>query len=360
MAGSTTFPVPWCSTGISAFNTMTATTHGAALIMQIPDAGNIDAIAFRTAAAATPVPMTVRVEGVTAAGGVPDGSLIHANATGTMGGNVSANAVTVVTFTAAVAVTRGQLVALVVQPSTSPVSVQMATVGPTGGPWPGGGFPYPATNTSGSWSKSNPGMTPIAVRYDSGDYVWAGIPIPVVSSFTNRAISTGTGASTGTRRGIRFRLDQDFTLEAVWLWSSIGSTADFTIELYSDAGSSIATLSTVDANQILGTGNQANVFLAGTSQSLTANTWYRLAFVPITANSLTVYEAATTVAALIQTLAGPGVEVQQTAYVSSAWVDTDTSTTLMGIVGTAQSAPGGGGGGTYTAGPRLIGGGLVG
>jgi hypothetical protein len=359
MAGSTTFPVPWCSTGISAFNTMTATTHGAALIMQIPDAGNIDAIAFRTASAATPVPMTVRVEGVTAAGGVPDGSLIHANATGTMGGNVSANTVTVVTFTAAVAVTRGQLVALVVQPSTSPVSVQMATAGPTGSPWPGGGFPYPASNTSGSWSKTNPGTPQIAVRYDSGDYVWAGIPTPVVSSFTSRAFNTGTGASTGTRRGIRFRLDQDFTLEAVWLWGQWGSTADGSIELYTDAGSSIATLNTFDASQLLSTSNQATVLLASTAQSLDANTWYRLAVVPSTANSITVYEAATTVAALIQTLAGPGVEVQQAAYVSSAWVDTDTSTTLMGVMGTAQSAPGGGGG-SYTAAIRLIGGGLVG
>jgi hypothetical protein len=343
-------PPFWCSTGRSAWNTLDATTDGAAVIFQMPVAGNIDAIAFGTATTATPVPMTVRVEGATVAGGLPDGSLIHANATGTAAGNTSANTVEVVTFTAPVAVTRGQLIAALVQPSTTPASVQIASVGPANGPWPGGGLPYAASNTAGTWSKTvAAGFPMIAVRYESGDYVWAGIPVPLVTAFTSRSISTGTGASTGTRRGIRFKMDRAFTLDGVWAYGFWGGSGDGSLVLYSDAGAEIATLTTFDASQLLGTGNIAATFTATTAQSLTADTWYRVAFVPSTANAIGLYEAATTSAALLQTLAGPDIEVQQAAYVNSAWSDTATSTTLMGVFG-SDATTAGGGGGTTTVG----------
>jgi hypothetical protein len=334
----TPIPALFANASRSAYNTLTATTHGAAVVMQIPEAGTIDAMAFGTAAAATPVPMTVRVETVSTAG-LPSGSLIDANATGTMGGNVSANAVTVVAFAAGVAVTRGQLVALVVQPSTSPVSVQPASVGPTAGPWAGGAMPFGCTNTSGTWSKSLvSGFPMIGVRYDTGAYAYAGLPIPLVTSFTSRGINTGTGATTGTRRGIRFRLDEDFTLEGWWAYFSMGTSADGAMVLYDDAGAVLSTLTTVDASQLGGAGNLGYTFVADAAVSLTAGTWYRLAYVPSTGNTTTVFEAVGTVAGALSSMTGPGIEVQQCAFISSAWVDLATSTTVMGLFGRVPAA----------------------
>jgi hypothetical protein len=358
MAGSSPFPLPFTNVALSAIQTMSTASHYSARVLRIPTAGNIDAVIVGTQVASTPVPLTVRVEGVSTAGN-PDGSLIHANATGTMGGNVSAVAVTAVSLTAAVAVTRGQLVSLVVLPSTTPVSVQITscTVGV-----PGGGFPYSlvSTNAGGAWSKVTNSEAVIGVRYDDGTCVFDGQPLPLVSALTARAIGTGTGATTGTRRGNRFRMDADFTLEGVWGQMTFGSgTADGTFELYSDAGALLATLLTVDGGQSGGTGVQPYVFIADASYSLTAGTWYRLVFTPSSATTVSVYEAVSGASGMLRALTGYGGDVEQTAYVSSAWVDTTTSCTLMGVVGTAQSAPGGGGG-SYDVVQRVVGSGLIG
>jgi hypothetical protein len=339
---------------------MTAATHKTAVIFQVPDTDTYDGIAFRTAAAATPVPLTVRLEGVSASDGTPDGTLVDANATGTQGGNVAANTVQAVSFAAGVALTRGQWVACLTLPSTSPVSVQMASVGPTGGAWPGAGVPY-AANFGASWSKTlAAGFPMIALRKSSGAYAYPGGQIPLIQAFTSRSISTSTGATTGTRRGNRLRLDADFEVTGVWCYAFFGSAGDGDFVLYDDGGSVVATLVAVDASRLLGTGNIMASFRVDTPITLSASTWYRLAFVPSSANSVGLYEASTLAAEMLRTLTGEGIEVQQAAYVSSAWVDTATSMTLMGLLGTAQSAPGGGGGGTYTAAQRLVGGGLVG
>jgi hypothetical protein len=358
MAGSTPFPLPIVSVSASSMQTISTASHYAAYALRIQTAGNLDAVAVGTISAATPVPLTVRLEGINASGN-PDGSLIHANATGTMGGNVSANAVTVIALNGSVAVTRGQKIAIVVLPSTTPVSVQIAGMGVG---VPGGGFPYSltSTNAGSSWGKVTSSEAALAVRYDDGTYAFSGQPLPLVSAFTQRAISTGTGATTGTRRGIRFRLDADLTLEGVWAYMIFGgTTADGTFELYDDGGSLLATLATIDGAQSGGTGVQSYIIVADATYSLTASTWYRLVFTPSSANSVTVYEAATAAAGVLRTMTGYGVEVQQTAYVSSAWVDTATSTTLMGVIGTVQSAPGGGGG-TYDVVQRVVGSGLIG
>jgi hypothetical protein len=359
MAGSSAFPVPFSSVSLSGHTTLSTADHRCAYVMQIEEAGNIDAVIFGARTVSTGVPITVRIEGVTTAGN-PDGSLIHANATGTMGGNVAANSINIVTLTAAVAVTRNQEVAAVLLPSTTPVNAAISSIANLA---PGGGFPYSLNSTTAgaSWGKVTSSAPIIGLRYDDGTYVWSGQPIALVSAFTNRAISTSTGASTGTRRGIRFRMEADFTLEGVWAFMTIGgATSDGAFELYSDAGSLIATLVTVEAGQAGSAGAIVYTWRADTAQSLTASTWYRLVFTPSSTNSVTLVEAVSGAAGMFRAMHGDGIEAQETAYVSAAWVDTATSCTLMGVVGTVQSAPGGGGGGTYTAAPRLIGGGLVG
>jgi hypothetical protein len=139
-----------------------------------------------------------------------------------------------------------------------------------------------------------------------------------------------------------------------------GVTSDGAFELYSDAGSLIATLVTVEAGQAGSTGAIVYTWRADTAQSLTASTWYRLVFTPSSANSVTLVEAVAGAAGMFRAMHGDGIEAQETAYISSAWVDTATSCTLMGVVGTVQSAPGGGGGGTYDVVQRVVGSGLIG
>jgi hypothetical protein len=347
MAGSTPFPLPLVSVARSSMQTISTINHYAAYALRIRTPGNLDAVAVGTISAATPVPLTVRLEGINASGN-PDGVLIHANATGTMGGNVSADAVTVIALNGAVAVTRGQKIAIVVLPSTSPVSVQIAGMGVG---VPGGGFPYSltSTNAGSSWGKVTTSEAALAVRYDDGTYAFSGQPLPLVSAFTQRAISTATGATTGTRRGIRFRLDADLTLEAVWAYMIFGgTTADGAFELYSDGGALLATLATIDGAQSGSAGAASYVFVADATYTLTAGTWYVLVFTPSSANSVTVYEAATAAAGVLRTMTGYGVEVQQAAYISSAWAYTATSTTLMGVIGEVVAAAPAGGGGSYT------------
>jgi hypothetical protein len=343
-------PPPWCSNARSAWNTLAATSHGAAVIIQFPQDGNISAMAVGTAAAATPVPLRVRVETLSATG-LPSGSLIHANAIGTAGGNAAANALEEINFAAPFAVTQGLRAALVVQPSTSPVSLQIASVGPTGGPWPGGGAPYAASNTTGSWAKTvTAGFPMIGVRYDTGDYAFPGIPIPLVTAFTSRAIGTGTGATTGTRRGIWFQLEQDFALAGAWFYGSFDAAAsNASLELYDDDGLLVATLLALDGDLVGGTSNRAMTFIADATINLTAGIGYRLVITPTTANTISVIEAVSGSAAMLQMLTGTSIEVRQTAYINSAWVETATSATLMGLMGSVI-----GSGGSSGTGPLVI------
>lgn len=253
--------------------------------------------------------------------------------------------------------TRGQVAAIVLQSATTPISANVNRINSQATLQAGGGFPYGQGITSGSTYGATPSIPCVAVRYDTGEWVFIDDAILPIQSFAASAFNTDTGATTGTRRGLRFQLPFPGRLNGCWAKLSFPTTADFDIILYNGAGTALQTmLSAFDANQqrVASTSGLYKFLFDGT-YDLAAATEYFLAFVPTTANSLTLAEFAVNAAAHMDAIAG-GQAFHLAKFVSSAWSKVTTERPWMGVLVSAFDD--GTGGGSSGGGP-LIGGRLI-
>lgn len=122
--GGLYFPDPHFSASETAITEqgilIDAASEKAAMIFQAPATGSVDQVAFRVLAHTTAATLDVRVETIDLATGLPSGTLVGANTSGTVT-TTGANTTHIVTLTAAASLTRGTFYALVVaQPSVSP------------------------------------------------------------------------------------------------------------------------------------------------------------------------------------------------------------------------------------------------
>jgi hypothetical protein len=318
----------WASTSAPAFNVVAidASTDQVALICRATAAIVISKIAVGFGSITTSANLDFRIETVgTTGAATPTGSLWAAN-TASTGVTPAANTVVEGTLTANATITRGEVFAVVVQETGGGGAISL-NVNRLDGAATNGGFefPYGSFNTTGTYANSN--VIPCFAVHDNTSGTWYYIDDGVLpwQSFASTALNTGTSATTGTRRGVRFQLPFPATLSAVrYKGSTTTTTGDFTINLYDDSGGALVTLATIDANQrraSAGAGTWDIYF--DSDYDLAANTWYRLVLVPTTANSCSIYEA-TMNAAAYQDAMSLGQNFFVTAFISSAWVDTNT------------------------------------
>jgi len=324
-----------------------------ALIFQANFADSIDQIAVCFATITTPETLDFRVETVgTATNSVPSGTLWATNTAAT---NITATAATVVagTLTANASIAKGDRVAIVIQERSGGGAINLGVnrVNPdavTAGGWvgPAGNFPYGSFNLTGTYANSA-AMPVVGVHLVTANkWVCVSGAIPLVQSFTTSAFNTGTGASTGTRRGLYLQVPFTATLQGLWMKAQTTSSADFDVVLYDITNATITTLFTAfDSSQQRAQAAVGVWELYFTSTfNLVAGLDYRLVIQPTTANSVTLSELVFNAAGHLGTMVG-GTSMYLTKFVSSAWAEETAQRPLMGLIlGGLDDGAGAGGG----------------
>ncbi len=185
-----------------------------------------------------------------------------------------------------------------------------------------------------------------------------GFDVYPATTETSSAISTSTGATTGTRRGLRFQLPYAFKLGGFW-WKGFpgGVSSDHTVELYDTGGGLLATLATREGAQVQAVSSASHLHQIwfDADYACVAATPYRLVIVPSSTNSVTIYETGTSSGDYFGALPG-GAAFHLTKYVSSAWADVTTERPWMGLLINAVDDGAGLGGGTSEAAYPFVGG----
>lgn len=195
------------------------------------------------------------------------------------------------------AVTQGDRVCAVITIQTfqaaDSVAIRAAIVSIWQGTGSGRGFPYYLTDVGGAgWVKggtSGEGNFNFAVQYD--DDVW--YPIVAtnpISSITTRVMNSGTNPD---EQALRFSVPVPLRLKGIqFLATFAGTTSTAVARLYDDAGTVLATASTVAGSSDVGGGTgtaQAVNLTFPSSVELTADTQYRLAVQATGAGNVSMY-----------------------------------------------------------------------
>lgn len=245
-----------------------------AVVFRVPKSGNISHVGFRTATVTTP--QTLRVGIQTLSSGDASGSAYGSMTAGTQAAPAS-NTWYEVALGAAAAATAGDMVAAVIEFDSSVGNLNIA--GCLSGS-NGSLFPYPSLFT-GSWARTS--APPIlTVKYDDGTYGIIGAwPVSGISA------ANFNNASTPDEKALRFQLPFPARITGYEAMLSVASNAaDFDVVLYS--GTTALATASHDADNVSGTGSTRRIWgFFNSPQDLAANTVYRLALKPTTANNIT-------------------------------------------------------------------------
>lgn len=323
-------PPLWYSAQAPTFNTVTLDASGdkAATIFRIPRAGTIDQVAVGIGAITTSNELDIRLETVAVtANATPTGTLWATN-TAVTTLTPTANTMLSGSLTAGAVVVRGDTIAFVVQPADAD-AINLNLNRLNAPDVPAGNLPYGSYNLTGAYANST-ALLCCAVRYSTGEWVYLSDAILPVQSLQASVFHTGTSATTGVARGMRFRMPFPARVTGVTVKLEAGSSADFTVNLYDDAGTLINSLATLDASRQRAGGSPNhlwNIYLEG-GYVFPANTFYRVVISADTANAITLYEAVINAAAHMDAFSG-GQDFHLTKLVSGSWVNVATERPWM-------------------------------
>jgi hypothetical protein len=292
-----------------------------AVIFRAPKTGTLDRFEFRLGAV-TQAPasgLKCSFQNIALATGHPD-EVVDENATVTAG--LTANTwVNPGSFSAGRAVTRGDLVAAVIEFATfgagDSLQISIFTASSFTAPT---SVAYPDHKTAGAWAKQTDRGAVLAVRYTDGTYGLIPSILPV-SALGNTAFSS---ASTPDERGMRFTVPVACRLQGVLyrLEATAGSTYD--VVLYE--GSTVLETVTVDTDTL--TTNRQRLALF--DSLLAANTVYRVVIKP-TATTQADFDFSVNAAAIMDAFGG-GQNFHHTQRTDAgAWTDTPTKRTWMSL-----------------------------
>lgn len=320
---------------MSAGYTLDAAGEKAAVICAATAAKSLRTIHFRTVTVTTGDTVDVRVETVdNAANGDPTGTLW---ATTTNGACVIAGADDNVwksaTLTSDAVLAVGDVFAIVIVNGSGGGNLQIGNYASQSS-----GFPYGDLFTA-SWAKQLSAPL-VLLEYSDGTFE------PIYGTYEAGLITTQIFDSDDAtnRRGNIFQVPFPCRARACWVW--VDADASFTVKVYDSDGSSVlATTATCTTFQRQANGSRLHFYPLLTTASFSAGVNYRMAIVPSTTTALTVYDATLPSAAALDALPG-GQACHRSVFTSSAWVETTTARTMMGLLLDAfDDATGGGGGG---------------
>lgn len=334
------------TTGNPAFvNNLTidAASEKAAMIFQAPKTGNVSAIMWKTGTVTTGATLDVRLETVDTTTGHPTGTLKGTNSNGSqVVANTDDDKVFVTTLTTACAVTKGDIIAVViVNPGASFGNMVVSSINNMGGY-----YPYTDLYTT-SWSLQAP--SPVAaLKYDDNTYSQVPGCYPF-ETFTSVNFNNG---SSPDEIGNIFQVPFKCRVTGWWLYTQpIGATRDFDIVLYDSNGTTALQTYSFDPNVDSGTGAQSfrcGLF-SGTS-TLTINTNYRIAMKPTTANSNNLWYYSVLSSDILGAFSG-GSNMHRTGRTDAgSWTQVTDERCLIGVLIDQLDdgvGSGGGSGGSY-------------
>lgn len=320
--------------GLGNIGTVNADGEEVAMIIQIPKTGNIDAVEWRVGTTTTAGDLDVRLEGVDLTNGLPDGTLIAANAEGTHAVQAADDNTWLRTpLDASIAVTQGDYVAVVlVRPASGTIVINFPEQSDDA--WESA-FPGTIDNTGGK--DDNAPM--IGLEYDDGSYpqIIGCVPFAYASE-------SWDSADTPDERALRFSIPFAARMAGFWTEVAYQSTTLSVIDfvLYNAADAVLFTLTPDrEVNQSEG-GRPPRFYRLTSGIDLDANTVYRLAVKPTTNGaSWTIRDV---LAAASMELADGGTEFYlSTRTDGGSWTDTTTTRPPLGIyLDQIDSAPTGG------------------
>lgn len=334
--------VPLTSSSFSSM-LLDAAGESAAMIFEAPKTGTIDRVGFRTGTVTTGATLDVRLETVSATDGNPTGALLAA-------GSNAAVAVTTssiwheVTLTTPVAVTAGQLVALViVNPAVSPGVLNIVRFSTN----PNASLPYTALFTT-VWTKATTHGI-FAVRYTDGTYPRIPGVLPV--SILGPAASINAN-STPDEVGNRIVVPMACRVAGFYWWwfAAAAPLADLTLKLYDSTGTLLASR-LVDKDSFMPSSVGAQLYLRLPTPVDLAAGMYRLTVNPASTTNEN-YTLMTTVASAGVMGAMPqGTNVYRTQRTNNgSWTDTSTERAWLGLwLSAIDDGAGSGGGAVQTA-----------
>lgn len=334
-----TIPVPsYSSAPVYASYTLDATGEKAAFVLAAPKTGSIRKLSFRTNTVTTPTDTDLRLESVSATTGNPSGTLFGTNTNVTVASaSITANSWITGTLTADASVTKGELVAIVIAPSGSPnYTVAIASVINLAER-----LPYPALYTT-SWAKNSASAGCVcAFEYSDGSYAFTPWVFPYSAFTTHSSIST---SSTPDEIALKFKMAAPVRVCGAWLLADLDGNAD--IVLYDSDGSTALQTVSLDKDQRAVTSAGMLYITFPASQSLSANTYYRLAYKPSTVTGGAVYSGDVASAAIFDQMEGGQNFHYSQRTDAGAWSDTTTRRPFMGLIldGIDDGAGSGGGG----------------
>lgn len=304
--------------GFSTVATLTASTHKGAFIFRVPKTGTTKAVGFRLGTVTTPQDLRISFQDVSATTGDPDGTedqtvVIASGSLVASGWNT--------TGTITRSVTRGDLLAIVIQADSGTPNLQISC------PQYGNGdvteFPYAEAFTT-AWGSRFGRAGSLSLQYDDNSYE----PIEgFVYPYSDLAAISYNTTSTSDEYGLKFQLPFGCKVNGGWMSSDIDGDGD--IILYDSDGTSVLATTSIDKDQDANGGRFYFGFV--TEITLTANTYYRLVLKPTTTTNLALRYFEVASAALLDMC-----DLGQLAHLTKradagAWSDVTTQRPWMGV-----------------------------
>lgn len=323
--------------------TVNASGEKAAWIVLAPKTGNIRKVHLRCATIITPVDSDIRIETVDLTTGFPSGSLLAANNNATIpSASFSTGAwVTSPALTADAAVTKGDLIAVVLAPTGSP---NMLIHGFLSDANHGYTVPY-GSEFGAAWAKSSIFIPSIALEYSDGSFAY----MPGVLPYSAVNTHTYNSGSTPDEYALRFTVPAAVRVSGAW--AAVDSDGDYEAVLYE--GTTARRTLAMDKEVKRNANGDYALFTFSSAYELAASTVYYLAIKPTSGTNLSVYSFDVNSAAILDQLPGGQAFHYATRTDAGAWSATTTRRLLAGLIldGIDLAAAAGGG--------PLIGGRLV-
>ena len=320
---------PTLESGITApaFGNMLldAANEKAGAVIEVPKAGSIRKIHFRTGTVTTGDAVDVRVETVNASGD-PSGTLWAANTNGSQTILFSDDSTWfTTTLTADATVAIGDRIGVVIALSAVPVgNLNISRVGVMNADLMG--VPYTDLFTA-SWAKGA-NKPCIALEYSDSTFSHTPNTYPV-TALTSRTYNSG---SSPDERGIKFQVPFKCRTRGLW-WRGDTPVTAGTLrgKLYDSGGTLLVQTPSEDHDYFqIATTTYFSDFTA--PQTLDINTVYRLTLLPETTTNLGLYEFSVNAAGIMDCFAG-GQNVHLTTRTDAgSFTDTTTQRALMGLL----------------------------
>ncbi len=345
-------PQPAGSIGSLSSILMNAVNDKVAFIVTVPKPGTLDKAEFYMAAVGNNPDNGIRIsfQGVDATTGFPDGVQDqYRDITGTVSVGWQTPGLMTSDGTdggSKRSVTQGEKVAVVIEfvsfvasDSVSPGIITSASSF-TGGQ----SLMYTADASTGTYVKTTTSQPIVVLKYDDSTYALptAGVGYGPVTTFTNTSY-----ASNSTPDEYASTLQFPFGVRVIGAWARMDLNDDCDLVLYSGTSA----LATTSIDKDITASNVAGLFAGyfASSQTLSANTTYRIAVKPTTTTTSQIYRFTFPSTAIMNAQAPGSNWYESTRTDAGSWSDTTTNRPVVGLILDGIDASGGASsGGSFT------------